>query len=131
MHPWPGDSLLETKGFSVRFPQKKVLTVYRTALGHGVSLGIRRFRAVGFPWGPEQVALGGMMEMSQFSTESLHPRGPFGPGENGPLCPSGLGLPLLRLEDSPSSLHGLPEARGLGLSSWTTSDCLRRRDSPR
>lgn len=65
---------------------------------------------MGFPWGPEQVALGSMMEMSQFSTESLHPRGPFGPGENGPLCSSGLGLPLLRLEDSPSSLHGLPEA---------------------
>lgn len=66
---------------------------------------------MGLPRGPEQVALGGMMEMAQFSTESLHPRGPFGPGENvGPLCPSGLGLPLLRLEDSPSSLHGLPEA---------------------
>ena len=79
------------KGFSVPFPSKKVLTIYRTALGHGVSLGIRRFRrfkprTVGLPWGPEQVALDGMMEMSQFSTESLHPRGPIGPGENvGPL----------------------------------------------
>lgn len=104
-----GQSLGDPRG-SV-FSQKKVLTVYRTALGHGVSLGIRRFRAVGLPRGPEQVALGGVMEMAQFSTESLHPRGPFGPGENvGPLCPSGLGLPLLRLEDSPSSLHGLPEA---------------------